>query len=89
MRDCSVHTWQRPACTLIPPLSPSPALTPGLPKDNAITRCEPNGGTSCYFLNTTAQTFAQAQKSCKRLGGAYLVAWNDQAEQVGGANART
>jgi hypothetical protein len=50
--------------------------------DDDFTRCDPDGG-SCYFLNNSAMSFASAQKACKRLGGAYLVAWNSQSEQVG------
>lgn len=49
--------------------------------DNDITRCDVSG-TSCYFLNNTALSFASAQKACKRLNGAHLVAWNTQDEQV-------
>jgi hypothetical protein len=50
--------------------------------DNDFTRCDVSG-TSCYFLNNTALSFASAQKACKRLIGAHLVAWNTQDEQVG------
>ena len=48
----------------------------GLPADNDKTRCEPSG-TSCYFLITTASTYAAAQKTCSKLGGGggFLVAW--------------
>jgi hypothetical protein len=44
-------------------------------------RCEEDR-TSCYFLNNTFQTYAQAVKACKRIDGAYLVAWNDADEQL-------
>jgi hypothetical protein len=67
------------ACRI--PEKPSRAHA-GLPKDNDVTRCDASG-TSCYYLNTTAMSFLSAQKACKRIPGAHLVAWNTQAEQVG------
>ena len=76
--------WNSLSCPSAPPPRPPPP-EPAilcLPKDNGTIRCERNG-TSCYYLYTTALAFTKAQKVCTGLKGAYLVAWNDQAEQVG------
>jgi hypothetical protein len=58
------------------------SLSPaGLPAESDFVHCEEDR-TSCYYLNNTYLTYAQAVKACKRLDGAYLVAWNDADEQL-------
>jgi hypothetical protein len=37
--------------------------------------------TSCYYYNTTGDSYANHKASCVRMGG-YLVAYNDAYEQL-------
>lgn len=68
-------------CLSAPGLSTHLPCPAGLPAESDFVRCEEDRA-SCYFLNNTHLTYPQAVKACKRLDGAFLVAWNDADEQL-------
>jgi hypothetical protein len=48
---------------------------------NAKTHCPQHANaTSCYFLNSTADTYANHKSNCAKQGG-YLVSYNSAFEQ--------
>jgi hypothetical protein len=70
------------ACRHVQTLREECLYATGLPANDQFTFCPSAvNSTSCYFYNTSSQTYATHKSNCAKLGG-YLISYNNPYEHL-------